>query len=178
MNSGITLTSPIISGAGGTTAGQYGFDATDKSILIGDGSANKVIHVADWKTWTPSWTNLTVGNATNAGYYALIGKTVIFRIKLIFGTTSSMGSSPYFALPVAAKNYGAGVNRIAEVVYRDTGTAYYAGTVYMGTGGTLGSLWIYNAGGSYVGYTDPAATTPFTWANTDEISIQGFYEAA
>ncbi|QHC73776.1 hypothetical protein [Rathayibacter sp. VKM Ac-2805] len=46
-----------------------------------------------WRSWTPTWTDLTIGNATVDFRFVVIGKTVHIRGKLIFGTTSSFTPS-------------------------------------------------------------------------------------
>jgi hypothetical protein len=47
-----------------------------------------------WTTWAPTWTNVTVGNGTVIAKYAVVGKTVFFRVAIIFGTTTSISGTP------------------------------------------------------------------------------------
>jgi hypothetical protein len=49
------------------------------------------INLGAWIAFTPSWTNLTVGNASiNSGAYCQVGKVVVVRFNLKFGNTSSL----------------------------------------------------------------------------------------
>ena len=95
-----TLTSPVLSGAGGTAAGTLGYGATDHNLLVGDGTANEVIHVAHWKSYTPTSSGLTEGSGTKVAAYALIGKTCHFYIDFTFAADSSITGTVYFTLPV------------------------------------------------------------------------------
>src|SRR5690242_15835711 len=57
-----------------------------------------------WTTFTPTWTNVTVGNASvNSGKYLKIGKVVWFRIDLVLGSTSTVTGSVSVAFPVTAQ---------------------------------------------------------------------------
>lgn len=53
-----------------------------------------------WTSWTPTFTNLTIGNATVTGAYVQLGKTVLARLRVVFGTTSAMSTNPFLTLPV------------------------------------------------------------------------------
>lgn len=56
-----------------------------------------------WIPFTPTYTNLTVGNGVHQSYYQYVNaKTVIARIGFTLGTTSSVGTAPYFTLPVTS----------------------------------------------------------------------------
>jgi hypothetical protein len=50
-------------------------------------------------TFTPTWTNLTVGNATQVGEYQIIGKALTFRISLTFGSTTGILGALSVAVP-------------------------------------------------------------------------------
>jgi hypothetical protein len=104
-----------------------------------------------WQSWTPTWTNLTVGNGTNASTYTQIGKTVHFRLKFVLGTTSAVGSAPVFTLPVTSVNYGSPYNAvIGQLAVRDDnvpsnipGFVWWAST-------TTAEPDVMNAAGTYV----------------------------
>jgi hypothetical protein len=130
-----------------------------------------------WETWTPAFTNLTVGNGTNLGFYTVIGKTVIAKFEFTFGSTSSMGTNPLITLPITAKSGFADSSISTSIRLQDTGTATMFGMIeYDST--TQGQLTRFSVSGANVGNASITATTPFTWTTTDK--IQGFmvYEAA
>lgn len=132
-----------------------------------------------WTSWTPTWTNLTIGNGTYANGYVQVGKIVIARMKLTLGSTTSVGSTPYFTLPVTAKSsvytqyesLGTGTVIDSSAVapyqgyaaFRDTTTAYPF--TFAVSGGNVTQVGI-------------SATGPFTWATSDTIIMNMVYEAA
>ncbi len=132
-----------------------------------------------WQSWTPTWTNLTVGNGTyNANNFIQIGKTVFFVVRFTFGTTSTMGTAPDFTLPVTASSrFDFGTLPIGNCWLEDTSVATYTGQVIMSTT-TKARVMAQNSAGTYVAENTPTATIPFTWANSDKVSMTGCYEAA
>lgn len=138
----------------------------------------------DWQSFTPTWTNWTVGtggSATNVGTYLQIGKTVFFRVMSILGSSGqSVGSSPYLTLPVTAKsNYVSGsfYSHIGEVLYSDAGVTEYFGRLRIQST-TTAYLLVSEASASYGRMSDVTSTVPFTWGAGDGLSLWGIYEAA
>lgn len=91
---GGTLNSPIITGTGGTTAGMYGYDATDKGIFIGDGTTKQEIFISAWKSYVPTYSgngSMTYGTVTTTyAKYTVIGRLVIVTIY----ATGTVGGTP------------------------------------------------------------------------------------
>jgi len=128
--------------------------------------------------WTPTWTNLTVGNGTLTANYAQAGKLVVFQLQLVLGTTSSVGSSPHFTLPVASiavpKNTPNGVCR-----YLDSSAAVaFQGIAQIITSSLVCRLFALDASGTYLANANVTATVPFAWASSDEIEVSGYYLTA
>lgn len=130
---------------------------------------------AAWTTYTPTWTgavtNPAIGNGTITGAYRINGKNLEFRINLTMGSTTTYGSGNWsFGLPtgvgVVAKT---GARQIVAAVARDTGTAFYVGMARIASAATTFTV----AGHATVAWQ---STTPHTWANTDELEIQGLIE--
>ena len=125
-----------------------------------------------YSAYTPSWTNLTVGNGTVIARYTNVGKFVHGYVRFTLGSTSSIGSSPKFSLPSTPQtgglmNYGYGM-------YEDTGTANVA--AYVTNDANLLILrYTTSATGSIGSIT---STAPFTWTTGDGIAIQFVYEEA
>lgn len=64
-----------------------------------DGSAWHIIqrnHTSLWKSFTPSWTNLTA-SGTNAGFYRRVGENM--EITIVTTVSSGSGGSIYFDIP-------------------------------------------------------------------------------
>lgn len=134
--------------------------------------AFEAVNLGAWTSFTPSWTNLTAGNGTNSGYYQKIGKAVNIRVFVVFGSTTSMGSTPQLTLPVSIVS--ASLNAIGRVTCYDQNT----GTVYLGYIDGYGSCRIEKVDGTYNTLADITSSVPMTWTTSDVLFIQGTYEAA
>lgn len=146
---------------------------TPAKLLTGTGSSWV------WQSWTPTWANLTVGNGTVAASYTQIGKTVIARTKVIFGSTSSMGTSPTFTLPVTANSSYSTVNYIiGNVFIEDAGVAGYNGQVELRGSTTVGAMEVFGAASTYVNTAGITASIPMSWGIADNFSFYIVYEAA
>lgn len=131
--------------------------------------------IGAWTSFTPSLTNVTIGNGTLTGYYCQIGKTVFMRILLRFGSTTSItGSYIQIGTPSTAATYSsATAGIIGQVKMLDGGTG-----VYLGAYGSQGNVWAFGAASSYTNIVDVTASIPHTWAVNDEILISAAYEVA
>lgn len=126
-----------------------------------------------WTAFTPSWTNLTVGNATQAFKYSTFNKIMFIRGTLTFGTTTTMGTAPTFTIPTSAT---ATQTAFGIAQYTDTGTAVYVGICR--ASGTVIALNGLDSAGTYLARTSVTATAPHTWANTDVIDLSIVLEIA
>lgn len=132
-----------------------------------------------WQTYTPTLTNLTLGNGTVTAKYAQIGKTVVVRINFILGTTSAVASNPAFSLPVTGATYAGSQAQliVGQCRLLDAATLSYTGSVIRPSTTTIRPQ-VQNASLTYIFDQDVAATIPFTWGNLDEMHIYAIYEAA
>lgn len=148
------------------------FDAIDKRLTLTEG-------FGVWTTWTPTLTNLTLGNGTVTARYCQIGKVVHFRFWFKLGSTSAVGSLPTFSLPVTTAALLAASSRepIGLASYDRPGTAHYFGRTHLVDTDTA-NLFVGRASGTYEDAVGLSSTVPLTWTTNDEISVQGTYEAA
>jgi hypothetical protein len=119
-----------------------------------------------WTPWTPTLSNFTLGNGTMSGAYIQIGKTVHWRLSVVFGSTTVPGIDPSFSVPVA---------EVASSVQTGAAHMYDASTASLFYGSTRvnsGVFQFISAGGIM------GAAVPFTWATSDQLSGGGTYEAA
>ena len=132
--------------------------------VLGDGSS--------WSTWTPTWTNLTVGNGTESPKYHELGKLVTVQGILLWGgTTAITGSGIRVSLPVES-SVGGSFGAIGQTTYWDAS----ASTYYRGWCAAMGSdLHLLQAAASSGVVT---STSPFTWTSSDAIYYAITYEAA
>ena len=182
-----TLTSPAINtptlnltNGTTTTDGNIAFDRTNEDLSIGDGSASQIVHMGAWKTWTPSWTGLTVGNGTlTYARYDVSGKTITARVRFVLGTTSSIGAAVTLTLPITAKSdYVGGWDTLGPASLADSGVAIFQGMVRYESTTTVKIVNINNASTTIIVQGDLSATVPFTWTTNDVIQAVFTYEAA
>ena len=144
------------------------------------GAAWASVGATEWAAWTPTWTNLTVGNATQTARYSQSGKTVFFSLKLVLGSTSSVGAQPTFTWPVAAASQTAAETGVVQVLYLDAGSQIVLGaadprqrsTTICKITGTTGTTALLDQDRAL------SSTVPFTWTTSDTIFVSGTYEAA
>lgn len=140
-----------------------------------------IIENSVWSDWTPTWANLTIGTTLQYAKYQRIGKTIRFRLYVLFDGANITSGNPTFSLPVTAASdvpTGTGTGEpMGPVIYVDAGTEQYFGFVYT-VSTTLAGFNVFNASTTYVSNSGLSATIPFTWANTDRLIIKGQYESA
>lgn len=132
-----------------------------------------------WTSWTPTWTNLTLGNGTQTAFYTQIGKTVFYRVQIVFGTTSSIAGATAFTLPVAlsANGYtGSQANQVGTCGCLQPATHLWMGVLSYGSG--LANPNFEKIVSTWVESGAMTATQPGTWASTWVFDAEGYYEAA
>jgi hypothetical protein len=126
-----------------------------------------------WQGWTPTFTNISLGNGTVVARYQQIRKTVNVEFQLTFGSTTTITNPPYISVPVTMKLYG---NIAYYATYLDSGTAEFVG--YIGCpNGALFEVACQLASTTYAQGTAVTSTVPFTWTTGDRISFRATYEA-
>jgi len=133
---------------------------------------------AAWESYTPTWTasttNPAIGNGQLIGKYTQIQKLVVAEVTVIMGSTTTYGTGTYrFGLPITADT------PLWNFAHTGTGRLYDAstGVVYVAAIGFFAGATTYVSGWTH-GASTITPTTPFTFANTDEITVQVCYEAA
>ena len=120
----------------------------------------------DFAAYTPTHSNITVGNATQTARYVRLGDLVVVNFNFALGSTSAIGTGPRVGMPVAAS----GADAVASVRYTD-GTTHYDGQAILASGSN--SILLLTAAGAQV-----SATAPFTWGLNDAIRLSITYEGA
>lgn len=128
-----------------------------------------------YTTWTPTYTNLTVGNGTVLARYCQIDKFIHAEFRLTFGSTTSISGGVKVTLPVTAKTSGDGVRGMCVIF--DPGNAGYLGH-FNTISTTEGDVQVYNVAGTYAAMNNLTSTVPMTWGTGDIIMINMVYEAA
>lgn len=135
---GLTLTSPIVSGAAAVTAGQHGFDATNKSVLVGDGATIQSVDVGAWRTWVPTLAQNGARTLTvNYGAYRVSGRTVQLQAQVTCTDAGTAGNAIILGnLPVSSKRTGTRAI-IGSAYVEDSGTKVYVGAAIAATATTI-----------------------------------------
>jgi hypothetical protein len=129
-----------------------------------------------WTSYTPTWTNLTVGNGTNTFAYKQIGKTVFVRGSFVFGSTSSISGGVSFTLPVNSIAYADG-HSFGVCEFEDSGTADLGGVLYY-TSTNKCAIRALKVDVTYAQWAGLSSAVPFTWTTNDGIRFHFIYEAA
>lgn len=131
-----------------------------------------------WSAYTPVRHNgpggvtLAVGNGTQTGAFKRVGKTVHFRVQLLFGTTTNIGTDDYaFTLPL---NPAVSVGICGPSVISDATNGNFYGRTWHGVGGD--EVVVVSEAGARIG--GAGGGTPIAWATGDRIILCGSYEAA
>jgi hypothetical protein len=133
---------------------------------VRDNSNELAPFFADWVSFTPTITNVSVGNGVHNSRYLKVGKLVIIRYDFTFGSTTTISSSPIFSLPAGITLSGSLL--ATSVGFLDAGTARYVGLVENETN-TATILQAVNTTGNYAVFAQISATVPFTWTTNDRI---------
>ena len=144
-------------------------------------TAAQLNDIGDWKSWTPTLTNWTKGNATCEAKYMQIGETVYFQFYYLGGTTSAYTTGGMrFSLPPIASN--------TDLQYQPCGV----GWARPNTGSTIFSIFGMENGENVVLYAQKAnstftyndvldSSTPAAWQTLSpfgDIFFQGWYKSA
>lgn len=121
-----------------------------------------------WTAYTPTILGWTIGNGTAAGRYKQIGKTVFFEALLTLGSTTNPAGVLVFVNPVPGGTWyasagGSWYDTSAATTYLGDAVVRVSGTSLYGRTGANGML---------------TATVPFSLASTDQVAVQGVYEAS
>lgn len=133
-----------------------------------------------WTTWTPTYTNLTIGSGTTNARYKVLGnastgKTVLIYWDFTFGSGSAVGTAPAFTIPINARTSPAYTTQFPM-----SGSCLDAGITrrQLSVGFTSPNsifLEFWNATPAPASIT---STAPFTWGTGDQMAIWGLYEIA
>lgn len=124
--------------------------------------------------WTPTYTNITIGNAVVSAKYLQVGKFVRGHLNIVFGSTSSFGAGSLLSsLPVAPHASIATGHPVGHCYFLDNSAGSASRTIgsMVTSGGNV--FFVTNATGGTV-----SNTVPWTWAVSDVLACTFEYEAA
>jgi hypothetical protein len=143
----------------------------------GSGAWVELISLPGWIAYTPTFTNMTIGNATIRFRYSQIGKIVVVQGDVVFGSTTSISGIPVISLPVTASSLTAPSTQIGGAYAEDAGITGYPLMIRLNNANNLDVLAL-GAASTYVNSTPVASNVPFTWGTNDLFRFTATYEAA
>ena len=154
------------------TEGMVTYQTGSDHLTVYDGAAWRVFDTG-WNTYTPTFTNVTVGNGSLVARYIQLGKAVHMHVRLTLGSTSAVSGIPIISLPVAT---------VSARLHTGFGNAtngtnnYPVETRYGST--TTTQAYVFNAAGTFLERTNINGVSPFTWASGHIFDFNLTYEAA
>ena len=134
-----------------------------------------------WFNYTPTWTNLTVGNAgTNTGRFQMIGKTVRVEVDFEFCSTSDVTGDVSVSFPVtAASHYRASTFvPLGTAIFHDAGSEVYFGRIAQVDSTTAAKVYYEKSPGAENVRGVWTTTEAFDTASGDDWCLQFEYVAA
>jgi hypothetical protein len=158
----------------GLYEGLFIYETDTDKVFVYSGSSWVTV-ASRWTSWTPTLTNLTLGNGTMVAEFTEVGDTVHYHFRCTLGSTSAMGTNPQFSVPVTiGSGYGV-VTSIMGVANLDEA----------GVSGRLAIPLYVSTSAIRISYPDAnnvfqsiTSSAPFTWGAGDVIDASGFYKAA
>lgn len=138
-------------------------------------TASELNAAGAYTAYTPTYTNVTVGNGTSSFAYTQFNKLVHVEGRFTLGTTSAITGLITMTLPVNVSNtynHGIGVCN-----FTDSGVAAYFGYPNLKDVDEV-YLFALNTAGTYLIEAATSATIPFTWGNGDYFAVDLIYRAA
>ncbi len=126
----------------------------------------------EWASYTPTLTNLTIGNGTVDAKYTQIGETVVMFAAITLGSTSTVDGDFSFTLPVAAAN----VSIVLIIGHAKMSEA--SGSRWFGHYTSSGHVRSFAVSGTHIRAEVLSSTAPFTWDTGDVIHVNATYQAS
>lgn len=129
------------------------------------------IPMGAWEAYTPTNTNVTVGNGTETARFTRLGGLIHVRYQLVWGSTTSFTGTVQIGNPVSAEMTNTAAVVGGRITDSSAGTA--GTTPISGFLASAGSLRPVPTTGGVI-----TATNPFTWASGDALVVAWTCEAA
>ena len=151
------------------------FLTTPRQLTMYDGTG-WVILAEPTQTYTPTLTNMTLGNGTRSGFSKRSDGWCDFAVEFVMGTTSAMGTDPSFSLPYTTGT-GAYNSMLVARTFQSAGSVVRAAIAEV-TGGSFGTAVtakVIDTAGATALSLAITATVPHTWTTSSTLHISGRY---
>lgn len=164
-----TFTGDVTIPDGDLILGSTAVTSTAAELNILDGSL-------DWTSWTPTLTNVTLGNGTVNAHYARLGDVIFYEIEFLCGSTTSFSStSMQFSMPV---------DYAGELQFVGTGNGWVrpnGSTIYaiqaIGIQSSNRIVPYYMQNFTSVQVISVRGTLPISWTSSGTMFMAGSYRA-
>ena len=137
----------LIAASAADTPARLAVGANDLVLSADSAEATGLKYTGGWTSYTPTLTNLTLGNGALTARWRQIGKMVDVRFTFQLGSTSAVGNDPTFTLPKTSVVTSIPFNSY----FQDAGTATYVG--FLNLGSTTATFYASNSNGVYTTYS-------------------------
>lgn len=165
----------LIAASAADTPARLAVGANDLVLTAASGEATGLKYAGAWTSWTPTFSGFVLGNGTVTAKYVQIGKIVTCKIKIVWGSTTSLAAS-FLSFNGPVTGVSAGKSIVGNAYYLDAGVADYTGVVTQNDSSGYSAL-VTVVNGTYPLLNNISAGAPFTWGTNDEISLYYSYEA-
>lgn len=158
-----------LDGAGNTIYAAHPNEIQDEIVAI------ETELIGAWTAYTPLWQSNTVnahtlGNGTLTGAYKVVGKHMSFRIHLTFGTTTTVSSDGAFLFTIPPFS-SASTKQVFPTLIYDLSDGQFVAISGHYDATRIAPYAASAKNGLF-------STTPFTWADGDQVNIEGVMELA
>lgn len=167
------LWSPAADTVAASTGGTERMRIDNAGLITGTGTS-----LGAWTAYTPtltaSTTNPTLGTGSTAsGAYCQIGKVVHYRARIIFGTSGVAAGSGFYYVSLPVASTGSLQFGFARITDSSASKVFLGHAVFNSS-----SIVAIRVQQDSTGEAAVQNGTPFTWAASDEIIIEGTYQAS
>jgi hypothetical protein len=133
-----------------------------------------------YTSYTPTYTNFTLGNGTVSTSYATSGDFVHFVGTIFWGSTTSASGNIKISLPFAAANvvggFGTAVPTTGSILVDDSANVFYKVIAYINPSTDLS--FVTETGDPNRWGSSVTNTVPTTWTTTDRFMFDIVYRKA
>ena len=183
QTSTLTTTGDTVYASAANVPARLGVGTTGQVLTVASGIPSWATpsSITGWTSYTPTYTNFTLGNGTTTAAYRDNGDMVDVFVRIVLGSTSSITGTWKVSLPLSANNTMSQVVFMGGV-FNDNG-AYYipSGALIDGTTHFVPCSWFVNngvMGQDWLFQRNATATLPWTWGTSDNFTIQFSYRKA
>lgn len=123
-----------------------------------------VSDVDAWVAYSPTWSNVTLGNAVQSFVYAVVDDGVRVRGFLRRGSSTSFTGTVSLSAPPGVVS--SDTVSLGHVLVLDSGTRLFVGTCVVSAGSNTITPFVADGAGYVVN-----ASSPMTWGANDELRI-------